>query len=89
MNKSILVSALLAVALSGCAPDPKVEARNVQARIEFEAQYRVTLLDQNGGVLRTWTSKEYVDTSDGVAKFIDVTTGKKVKVCGNFIVEQL
>lgn len=93
MNKSLLVSALLAMAMSGCSLSPEEQARRDKQHAEWgeqaKAQYKITVIDNAGNVLREWTSREVVDVSHGAAIFVNAATGKKIKVGGNFIVEQL
>lgn len=93
MNKSLLVSALLAMAVSGCGVSAEVQAKRDREQeeraAELAAHYKITVIDNTGTALRTWTSREYVEICHGAAVFVDFQTNKKVKVGGNFIVEQL
>ena len=83
MNKSLLVAALIAVAASnaGCARMEEQQSRlnqlNAERAIELSAQYKITIIDNAGSVLREWTSREYVDISQGVATFIDECSNKQ------------
>lgn len=93
MNKSLLVSALLAVAMSGCGVSAETQALRDKQSADWEAErsahHKITLINDAGVVVREWTSREYVEIGHGVAVFIDAQTNKRVKVGGNFIVEQM
>jgi hypothetical protein len=79
--------------MSGCGLSPEEQARRdketARREVELKSNYKVTVIDNAGAVLREWKSIEYVDIHHGVAVFTDAITGRRIKVGGNFIVEQL
>lgn len=87
MNKSILVSALLAMAMSGCTPNqPTVQDHPI------EKTFRVQLLDGSGGVIREWIGVGdmlYEGNIPGGQCFTEKGTGKYVRVTGTVVVEQM
>jgi hypothetical protein len=82
MKKSLLISALLAVALAsttGC-----VEKSKQQKEAE---SYRVFLYNAQGGIIKQWVSDGSVSVDEGRFQFIDKDSGKKIIVAGTVILE--
>ncbi len=86
MNKSILVSALLAVALSGCS-----QQGNIDPMGKEDHTFRVQLLNDTGGVIREWIAagdiRQYSAADGGT--FQEKSSGKYFRVSGNVVVEEL
>lgn len=89
MNKSILASALLTVAMSGCTPatPEQIDANNQV--YSSEKIYRVQLLNGGGGVIREWIALGDVRHEGNSEYFKEKDTGKYIRVSGIVIVEQL
>lgn len=87
MNKSILVSALLAVALSGCSHDGQLDPNH-----HIDRSFRVQLLNDNGGVIREWVAVGDVRHEGNIPSgqyFTEKGTGKRFRISGNIVVEEL
>jgi hypothetical protein len=87
MNKSLLVSALLAVALSGCSRDGQLDMNH-----HIDRSFRIQLLNDNGGVIREWIAAGDIRTEGNIPSgqyFTEKGTGKRFRIGGNMVIEEL
>lgn len=87
MNKSILVSALIAVALGGCGNNGQIDLNH-----HTDRSFRVQLLNDNGGIIREWIAAGDIRNEGNIPGgqyFTEKGTGKRFRISGNVVVEEL
>jgi hypothetical protein len=70
-----VVLLLSLLALSACAPDNNY--------------HKIISYGGDGGVLHVYYNHGPVVTTDGIIRFVDLSTGHKIKICGQVVVETL
>jgi len=85
MNKLMILLLLLVVGLGACVQDARHFFKSVKTST-VGAHRKVTLYNNDGGVIKAWQGRMKVKTDGSTARFIN--DGKVVHISGTFIVQE-